>query len=149
MSTDNDPNAIDPMDLAQPFAERLAEDEGLRGSLTDTGYAPLLEWLTNLLIEAAGRMAEHPDPQAEMERAGDAARRLGQAIVTASERNDITTIQPELRDPLLTDQQINGVMAALPKLRLRQASPDQRAGLIVAALASATGVGVGEEDEQT
>lgn len=135
------------MDLAQPYAERLAEDEGLRGSLTDTGFEPLLDWLTNLLIDAAGRIAQGPQPAAVIEQAGDAARRLGQSIVAAAENRDPTSIGSAFQEPLLTEEQIGAARSALPKSLSGRATPDDRARLIVTALSKATGVGIGEEEE--
>lgn len=147
MPADDQQHSVDPMDLAQPYAERLAEDEGLRGSLTDSGFEPLLDWLTNVLIRAAGRIAQGPQPAAVIEQTGDATRRLGQAIVAAAENHDPTSIGGALQEPLFTEEQIDAARTALPKSLSSRATPDDRARLIVAALSKATGVGIGEEEQ--
>lgn len=147
MPADDEQNSVDPLDLAQPYAERLAEDEGLRGSLTDTGFEPLLDWLTNLLIHAAGRIAQGPQPAAVIEQAGDVARRLGQAIVAAAENRDPTMISGALQEPLLIEQQVDAARTALPRSLPSRMTPDDRARLIVSALSKATGVGIGEEEQ--
>lgn len=144
-SANLDPAGLDPMDLAQPYAERLAEDERLRGQLTDSGFGPLLDWLTNLLIAAAGRIAMQPDAESMMDQAGTLAHGLGQAIVVAAERADPVPLRGTLREPLLSREQIAAASAALPQRLPVRASADDRARRIVAVLAQATGVEIGEE----
>ncbi|HLI50435.1 MAG TPA: hypothetical protein VKU87_01485 [Thermomicrobiaceae bacterium] len=137
-------SAIDPQDLAQPYAERLAEDEDLRGSLTDAGFGPLLEWLTNLMIDAAGRAAKAPDPGVTMDRAGRLAHQLGRSIVQAAEQGDPAPVRDALAEPLLTNAQIAAAGKTLPRSLPKRISPDERARRIVAALAKAAGVGIGQ-----
>src|SRR5437660_7793432 len=60
-------SAASPDDLANAAIERLAEDESLRGDLTDDGYLPLQNWAIARLQRIAHEAAHHPDPQAAMD----------------------------------------------------------------------------------
>jgi hypothetical protein len=48
---------MSPEQMAERVYERLAEDERLRGSLTDAGYGPLLDWAAGCALAQAPRVA--------------------------------------------------------------------------------------------
>jgi hypothetical protein len=123
--------------LAQPALDRLAEDEALRGELTDDGFMPLLDWLSRLTTSAARRAANEPEPEATMEQVADTALRLGRAIVRAAERADASGLAGALAPPLLTPGMAARATAALPPLA-PDATPDERTQALVAALSAAT-----------
>jgi hypothetical protein len=123
--------------LAQPVLDRLAEDEALRGDLTDAGFTPLLDWLSRLTTDAASRAAAAPDPEATMEQVADTALRLGRAIVRAAERADASGLADALVPPLVTPGMAARAAAALPPLA-PDATPDERTQVLVAALSAAT-----------
>ena len=87
--------------LAQGAVEALAEDETLRGDLTDTGFGPLLEWATNALIAAARAVAAAPDAAARMGAARDRVKATLAAAVQAAEGHRRADTLALLRDPLV------------------------------------------------
>lgn len=89
--------------LAQGAAERLFENESLRGDLTDAGYTPVSEWAMNALIAAANEAAQHGDEeaQARMDEAEATAKRIVGEIVRAAERHTREEITVLLKDPTI------------------------------------------------
>src|SRR6185437_14729151 len=76
-------NAASPDGLANAAIERLAEDESLRGDLTDDGFLPLQNWAFARLQRIAHEAAHHPDPQAAMDGYTSQIRAFVQAAVQA------------------------------------------------------------------
>ncbi|HEX5501917.1 MAG TPA: hypothetical protein VFW96_04810 [Thermomicrobiales bacterium] len=87
--------------LAQGAAERLLEDETLRGDLTDEGYGPLLDWATNAITAAAERVATAPDAERRMADAGAAVKATLQAAVQAAQGHARADSRALVRDPLV------------------------------------------------
>lgn len=124
------------LSLAQPAAERLAEDERLRGSLTDEGYGAVLTWVTNLLVGAAERASAGPRAEAVMEAAGDAAVELIRAVVAAAESGETDSVAGSLRPPLVSPDESTRVQATELSSTAATSDPDARARAIVAALSA-------------
>ncbi len=128
---------LSPGSLARPEIELLAEDEALRGGLTDAGFGPVLDWVTSLVMAAAIRIAGEPEPTPRMEQVGAAARALVRAIVRAAEQGDIHPLSAALAPPLLTADQARRAQQALSPPGEAETAPDERAPLIVRRLADA------------
>src|SRR5262249_4045447 len=107
--------------------ERLAEDERLRGSLEDDGYAPLLDVASSLALARAADFATTDALYL-------ALHRLIAAAVTSAERSDAAAFLDAARSVLRPDD-----VARLRALHLgRDATRNARD--LAAALAAATGV---------
>ncbi len=131
--------ATELLELARATAERLSEDEALRGAvLTDAGYAPLLDWAVNRAVAIAGRLAASSPGEAEaaMAGAGAALRTVLGAAVAAAEnasRDELLGALREQADALMVPA--DG-LSALDQLALDPAAdPDARAEAIATALA--------------
>jgi hypothetical protein len=83
---------MDPQRLAERAYERLAEDERLRGSLTDAGYAPLLEWAATCALAQAPRVARRGD--AGLDWLSERLRRALAALVQAAEGGEQVSLAP-------------------------------------------------------
>jgi hypothetical protein len=68
---------MSPEQIAERVYERLADDERLRGSLTDAGYGPLLEWAAGCALAQAPRIAGRGQAGLEW-----LAQRLREALAT-------------------------------------------------------------------
>jgi hypothetical protein len=120
-------------DLAQRVAERLSEDEALRGSLTDAGFGPLLDWATNIVTAAAHRTSASGAANADT--LSDAARNLLRALVQAAESGDASSVHDAFSQPLFTAEEsstLRGALADLPA----QGDADARAKGLAQALAN-------------
>jgi hypothetical protein len=62
---EDDSSARDALELR--LAERLLEDEALRGDLTDEEYLPLQDWALDYLHQRAESLADPTTPEAELE----------------------------------------------------------------------------------
>lgn len=122
------------MALAQPYAERLAEDERLRGSLSDVGFGPVLSWVTELLTAAAQRATTERNAGSMMEQAGDVALDLVRGVVAAAESGQTGDLAAALRPPLLTADEATRARSAIPAAFARVEDPDAQARAIVSAL---------------
>lgn len=132
-----DQQAIDA--LAQPAVERLVEDEGVRGELTDDGFGPLIAWASNLLLDAARRAAATPEPEATMDQVAGQARELVRAISRGAVDGDLAPVRAALASPLLTPESARQAVSALPDEFAPDTTPDERARSLVSTLAEATG----------
>lgn len=126
----------DAMSVAQTVAERLAEDETLRGDLSDIGFGPLLDWATNRAIAVAQRLAE-TDAGADAA-AGELTERLRalvRAAVETAQTGDLAGLQAAVADgqPAIDDPAGTGRTIAAIALG---DDPDANAEAIAAALAA-------------
>jgi len=132
--------------MARRLFEAVAEDERLRGDLTDEGYAPLLEWCARRAAQlASANPAPRPSPArgegpgggwpaADFESLAAALRATLAAIVRAAERGDaadLAEISAEIVDPS-TLPDLRRALAAAP------ANPDGRARSMAALLTRRT-----------
>ncbi len=88
---------VSPDDLANPAIERLAEDEALRGDLTDDGYQPLQSWAFAALTRLAGEAAREADSQAAMDRDTAAVRAVVQSAVQAATDKALGDLPEQIR----------------------------------------------------
>lgn len=123
-------------ELARPAVERFVEDESLRGDLTDASFGPVVAWISDLLLAAAGRAAGRPDSGDVMEQCASQARALGRSIGASAATGDLAEVREALEPPLLTPDETRRAADALSRLRLTAADPDERARTIVATLAA-------------
>lgn len=130
-ATEAQPSASDAEAVAQTVAERLSDDEALRGDLSDAGFGPILNWATELAIAAAGRGAGDDE-------LSQAARALVRAVVKAAETGDAAPVRGALAASLFTPGQTSRANEALDAPRSASASADERAQALVRALADAT-----------
>lgn len=115
--------------------ERLAEDEALRGDLTDEGYGPLLAVVADLVVARGERFAVTDDLYV-------AARRLLVGAVEAASAADVAPLLECAETPLLSQEE-RSILASTP---VRAGVPaDRAAALIAGRLAEATGLGGGRE----
>ena len=122
-----------PDDLANAAIERLAEDEALRGELTDDGYLTLQRWAFDQLARIAQDAAQHPDPSGAMDAAADAVRATLAAAVAAAESGELADLTHRVRPPAVVTNAVPSVRAALQQLALGS-DPDTNASAIAAAL---------------
>ncbi|MCX6024137.1 MAG: hypothetical protein NTZ05_20875 [Chloroflexi bacterium] len=115
-------------ELAQAAAEALAEDEALRGDLTDDGFLPVLTWATGLALARADQWRQQPDPRAAMWDGVAQLKDLARGVVHSAE-----ALAPE---PLLA---VSGPLASAVTDALDQVDwtedLDENARSIVAAVA--------------
>jgi hypothetical protein len=117
---------MDIIERATHLYEAIADDEGLRGSLTDTGYGPLLSWTAQRAAQlGADSTDEEVDTLTETLRAAVAS------IVAAAETGDPTELTGI--DPLIADPSI--VAEAVAALATAPTDPDERAVAMAHALA--------------
>jgi hypothetical protein len=128
-------NAISPDDLANAAIERLAEDESLRGDLTDDGYLPLQNWAVARLQRIAHEAAHHPDPQAAMDGYTSQIRAFVQAAVQAAENKDLGDLADQVKPRVVLAKDVPTVTAALRHLTFSD-DADANAQVIAAALAT-------------
>lgn len=105
--------AASPDDLANAAIERLAEDETLRGDLTDDGYLPLQNWAFARLQRIAHEAAHHPDPQAAMEGYTSQLRAFVQAAVQAAESGDLGDLADQVKPRVVLQKDVPAVVDAL------------------------------------
>jgi hypothetical protein len=72
-------------DWARTAVERLAEDEALRGDLSDAGFGPLLDWGVAAVLAYAAKATD----AAAMERYTGQVRRVIRAAVTAAAAGEL------------------------------------------------------------
>lgn len=89
--------------LAQQAVETLLDDERLRGSLSDDGFGPLLDWATRALTTTAAAAAGESDEvaEAQMSVAQEQVRGALSAAVQAAEGHSRDDLRALLREPLL------------------------------------------------
>jgi hypothetical protein len=125
--------AVSPDDLANPAIERLAEDESLRGDLTDDGFLPLQNWAFARLQRIAHEAAHHPDPQAAMDGYTAQIRDFMQAAVQAAESGDLGTLPDLVKPRVVLAKDVPSVVAALRAIAFSK-DADANAQAIAAAL---------------
>lgn len=143
-----------PDDLANTAIERLAEDEALRGDLTDDGYLPLQRWAFDQLTRAARDAVRTKDPSATMDAAADAVRETLSAAVAVAEsgdRADLADLARQLQPPAIDASAVAAVRGALQQLVLHT-DPDANANVLATALAvgpSRMSAELGERTEES
>jgi hypothetical protein len=127
-------NAVSPDDLANAAIERMAEDESLRGDLTDDGYLPLQNWAFARLQKIAHEAAHHPDPQAAMDGYTSQIRAFVQAAVQVAENKDLGDLADQVKPRVVLAKDVPTVTAALQHVAFTD-NADTNAQAIAAALA--------------
>ena len=123
-----------PDDLANAAIEQLAEDESLRGDLTDNGYTPLQSWAFARLQAVAREAVHHPDPQAAMDGFMRQIRGFVQDAVTAATNGALGDLPATLHPRIVLAADVPKVQAALHALKLGN-DADANAQAIAGALA--------------
>lgn len=130
-------SAISPDDLANAAIERLAEDESLRGDLTDDGYQPLQDWAIARLQRIAHEAAHHPDPQAAMDGFTEQIRAFVRAAVQAAQEGALGDLPDQVKPRVVLKSDAPAVVDVLKKITFSN-DADANAKAIAAALATAT-----------
>jgi hypothetical protein len=125
--------AVSPDDLANAAIERLAEDEALRGDLTDDGFLPLQNWAFARLQRIAHEAAHHPDPQAAMDGYTSQIRAFAQAAVQAAENKALGDLAGQVKPRVVLAKDVPAVADALRHLTFTD-DADANAQAIAAAL---------------
>ena len=123
--------------IARLVSERLAEDERLRGDLTDDGFGPVLKLVSSLVPTAAERTTVDPHVTNAEDAVSHGARTLTRAIVDAATTGDAAALTEFLTEPMLpapAAERARGALADLPPL---PDSADERAILLVDTLRKA------------
>jgi hypothetical protein len=128
-------SAVSPDVLANAAIERLAEDESLRGDLTDDGYLPLQNWAIARLQQIAHEAAHHPDPQAAMDGYTAQIRAFVQAAVQAAENKSLGDLADQVKPRVVLAKDIPTITAALRHVTFTD-DADANAQAIAAALAT-------------
>ena len=115
MSTPTPPPKPD--DLANAAIEQLAEDESLRGDLTDDGYTPLQSWAFARLQAVAREAVHHPDPQAAMDGFARQIRGFVQDAVNAATNGDLGDLPAAVHPRIALAADVPKVQAALRALK--------------------------------
>ena len=114
-------------ELAQRLYESIADDERLRGALSDAGYGPILRWSASRALS----LAESVDAAADIQALQDGLRQAVAALVEAAETGRAEALRA-------VDARWLG---AAPTQRVLDAldgapdAPDDRAAALVQALA--------------
>lgn len=111
--------------LAESLAERLAEDESVRGDLADDEFQPLLDWAMNRIQELAKAYAALP-PRAAEARFNQTAAQLVELLRTVSlavggrdqASPDFVVSRFQLLDTLLVPPLLPGPVASVAQARL-------------------------------
>lgn len=127
--------AVSPDDLANSAIERLAEDEALRGDLTDDGFLPLQNWAFARLQRIAHEAAHHPDPQAAMDGYTSQIRAFVQAAVQAAENKELGDLVDQVKPHVVLAKDVPAVAETLRHLTFAD-DADANAQAIAAALAT-------------
>lgn len=127
--------SVSPDDLANSAIERLAEDEALRGDLTDDGYLPLQNWAFARLQRIAHEVAHHPDPQAAMDGYAAQLRAFVQAAVRAAESGALGDLPAQVKPRVVLQNDVPAVVAALRKIAFSK-DADANAQAIAKAVAA-------------
>lgn len=126
-------DAVSPDDLANSAIERLAEDEALRGDLTDDGFLPLQNWAFARLQRIAHEAVHHPDPQAAMDGYTAQIRAFVQAAVQAAENKNLGDLADQVKPRVVLAKDVPTVTAALRKIAFTD-DADRNAQAIAASL---------------
>lgn len=126
-----------PDDLANPAIERLAEDEALRGDLTDDEFLPLQNWAFARLQRIAREAAHHPDPQAAMDGYTAQIRAFVQAAVQAAENGDLGDLPDRVKPHIVLAKDVPAVVDALRHIPFTK-DADANVQAVAAALTGST-----------
>lgn len=118
---------MDPEALAQSTYERLAEDESLRGDLTDTGFGPLLDWAANQAIQLASSAS---DPAAFARKSED-LKALIRSLVEAASAGDASAVAG-LLEPVFGKVEAARVAPRVSRLVLGKDSDENARKLLTA-----------------
>lgn len=122
--------------LGDAAMERLAEDEALRGDLTDDGFLPLQAWAFARLERIAVAAVRYPHPAKMMDAATEMIRAFVGDAVYAAQNGDaaaLAALAALIRPRIVPRERVAAVQAALQSLPLT-ADPDANAQAIAAAL---------------
>lgn len=114
--------------------ERLAEDEALRGTLTDDGYLPLQNWALARLQHIAREATHHPDPRAAMDGYTSQMRAFVRAAVRAAEDGDLGDLPSLVKPRVVHQKDVPVITDALRKVAFTE-DEDANAQAIAGALA--------------
>ncbi len=128
--------APSPDDLANPVIERFAEDENLRGDLTDDGYLPLQNWAIARIQRVAHEAAHHPDPEATMERFADQIRTFVRDAVQAAQAGALGDLPTQVQPRVVLKKDVPAVVDALKTIEFTS-DADANTQAIAAALPAA------------
>jgi hypothetical protein len=128
-------SAVSPDDLANAAIERLAEDESLRGDLTDDGFLPLQNWAFARLQRIAHEAAHHPDPQGAMDGYTSQIRAFVRAAVQAAENKSLGDLADQVKPRVVLAKDAPAVVDALRHVTFSD-DADANAQAIAAALAT-------------
>lgn len=115
----------------QNLAERLSEDEALRGELSDVGFAPLLDWA----IKAVELYSTQSKEAATLETYTDRLRKVVQAAVASAEDSKLDPVE-DLLD-FETAYPKDKLTSELKALTLTSDAPDNNAVAIATVLQKA------------
>lgn len=107
-----------PDDLANTAIEQLAEDESLRGDLTDDGFGPLQAWAFARLQRVAQSAVRHRNAQAAMDAFAQQIRDFVRDAVQAAENGSLGDLSGEVRPRVVLTGEAPQVQAALRALTL-------------------------------
>jgi hypothetical protein len=127
--------AASPDDLANMAIERLAEDERLRGDLTDDGYQPLQDWAVARLQRVAHEASHHPDAQAAMDGFAAQIRDFVLAAVQSAEDGALGDLPGQVRPRVVLRKDVPHVVDALRRITFTD-DADANAKAIAAALSN-------------
>ncbi len=105
--------------ISRLVSERLAEDERLRGDLTDAGFEPVLSLVTSMVPAAAERATADPHISNAEDVVSHGARALTGAIVQAASTGDVDVLSGLLTEPILSPaaaERARTALAAEPQL---------------------------------
>jgi hypothetical protein len=127
--------AVSPVDLANSAIERLAEDEALRGDLTDEGFLPLQNWAFARLQRIVQEAAHHPDPHAAMDGYTAQIRAFIRAAVQVAEDGDLGDLPDQVKPHVVLAKDAPAVIDALHHITFTK-DADANAEAIAAAPAA-------------
>jgi hypothetical protein len=123
--------------IVRIVVERIAEDEALRGNLTDDAFKPIVDWVMTLIPAAARRSAPETESDEASEQLSQATRRLIRALVQAVSDGDASPLANQFGPPLFTSEEAERAARAVPSEPLPQRSTGERAVALIGALSSA------------
>jgi hypothetical protein len=132
------PASVPPDELANAAIDGLAEDEALRGDLTDEGYQPLQDWAVARLQRIAREAAHHPDPHAAMEGYTTQMREFLRAAVQAAQDGALGDLSALVKPRIVLAADVPATIDALKQIEFTS-DADANAQAITSALVSASG----------
>ena len=131
------PRQDDAARVTRLTVERLSEDETLRGTLTDAGFAQVIGFVSGIVPPAVERaMRESTADEAE-ETVSHAARGLARAITSAAESGDTTGVAQVLTPAIVAGDAVDFIRSALPATLPDDMTADERARTLVETLSGA------------